>query len=356
MNKKDKPPKIKDCSQLNFNTWLGPIPQVDPADIPVDNSPYQYPPNFANDFNKHSVNAVKNAKSIGYSQYLTYVYDIAPYLFYCPGIHPRALTMYFFSMPSQAPALFYFYFSSISLEYVPLAVAIRTLLSRISFPKNMAQVLVIIDSFADAYHTANPFLYENKSDIVKIVNASIVLTLNRRGEESMSCTSFLSILQSTKSPTEDKERVYEYLKSNPIPLFFGFVELTSEPNMAMCGELTKIGSGSLLKRKKKRLFQLTGYTNVMQSFKGKEKNELSLEIPLTNIKVKYIPANQKDPSHFILKSGDGNPFGKKYANGKVKPSKNNFYTFYANNDKDVRHWVDMINLVSFHKLIKELAK
>ncbi|KAH0788333.1 PH domain containing protein [Histomonas meleagridis] len=345
---------VKDCSRLDFNTWLGPSTPLDAADIPVDKPLYQYPPNFANEFNRNSLATIKNAQSIGFSQYLKNSYDIAPYLFYCQGIHPRAITQFFFSNPSISSALFYYYFSSISLEYLPLADAIRILLSRIAFPADMAKVLVVLDSFADAYYSANSFLCENKNDIVKIALAAIVFTINKKKTKAMSSNTFLSILQNVKSSKEYKLQVYESLKERPIPLFLTFTQLINEPNLDLKGDLVKVGSGSVLKRKKKRLFLLNGYS--MQSFKDKEMTELTLNIPLVNVLTQYVPAKGKEPSHFIISSLDNNAFGESFSKNKKKVSKNNSYTFYANDDDEIRNWVYALKLVSFYNSIESLTK
>jgi hypothetical protein len=346
----------KDCSGLELVSWMGSLPAMSTIDFPLDRATFGYPSNFAKEFNADSEKAINRAvseKKIP-SNDATYV---CPYLMYCEGIHPRALSLYFFQKKADARSLFFYYFSSANLDYISLPDAMRLLLSRVAYPDGRDDLYTIFIAFADAYYEANQYIRETRDEIAKLAVASVVLSLSRRKNnthDGLSGTEFTRLVSMVSSSDEYKLFLYDSLRAKPIPLFFISMQFpNTDPEMKKKGQIFK--AGGMFKRKKK-LYAVLSEDGILRIYRDQNGTDMSEEIQLQEAVVKFVPAKDKEPAKMAIISKEGKPFGASVAKSVRKTSKKTQYDFSCANELEIKSWIDNMNFVAFFLTLRVVSQ
>jgi hypothetical protein len=279
---------------------------------------------------------------------------VGPYLFFCQGIHPRAVSALFFSKPSESHSLFYHFFSSPNLDYLPLAEACRILLSRIAFPDDKTGISNVFSAFADAFCEVNNYVMESRGEIAKLAMAAVILSMSRRTAKAHDCLSqadFLRLVQSVRSSVNYKTKLYEAIKRHPITLFFMSMHFNSDPEgKALC--LSKTGA---VFKMKTRVYCVLHEDAILRTYRDSACKDCSREIPLGNVKTHFTAASGKEPAKLSLASLDGGPFGFGLKKGDRKPSKKTEYVFSCGDEADLRMWMESLSFKRLYLRLMEMT-
>ena len=352
MTRDDATLTVTDCSSLQLRSWHGDQPRLDEIEIPMQWAGYRFPDGFWHEFNRNSISAMQSKavqEKLPSTDNACYV---SPFLFFCPNIHPRAVSQYFLSKPTEMRSLFFYYFSAPNLDFMPLDDACRLLFSRIAFPEDMNNLLNIFIAFADAYLVANDYITFNAMDIVRLAIAAVVISMSKRKSENLSVEEFKKLVETVNAPEEFKLSFYESIKEKPIILFFTAMTLESEPDLEKTGCF--MVEGGALKRKKKLFCKIKDEGLVF--FRDDRLNDEYIVLPLHNVAAKMI-VQGKDQVLSIY-SNDSMPFGYKYKDdkkSKKKMLKTNQHEFFPVSEMDGRTWQTNINLAAFSLTLRKLA-
>lgn len=335
--------EVQDYSELPYPSSL--IPAIPPGDLPLDRKMYEYSPTFSADFNKNSINAINNSKqTLRSKEVLQDVFSLGPYLFFADSIHPKALTEFFFSKynQNQHAALLYFFFSSVSLEFVSIVDAMRMLLPRVALPDNAEQLRTIIGAFAAAYYDANEYFAESKEEVANITVEAVLLALYNE----------YSIFSGEDALRSIRPSIGGELSVKRMPLCFAFADEGRGRELKVSGSLARLGQG-LLKRKKKNYYHLQ--SNSLQFYKSRDSREVLGVIPLDGVEVEQVPAQGREQAHFVIRSVNEKPFGYRVNMGKRKYSKKTQYTMFADSENEISEWVRTLKLTAFYHTVESLA-
>lgn len=286
-------------------SWIGkPLPITDDEILNYDRD-FHFPPNFVDQFNKDPSEGAKFLFDFSPDFKLSSNYFLSRILFYCPRLSYISITNYFLSnvnvskidLRDNRKSLFYFYFQSINLDYIDISKAAQLLLSRVAIPLNSSQMKVILEAFGEAYCFANKYISESPKDVAIFAKASILYSMNKVKNNEMSKDEFKRILDQSKFSEEAKEKFYEEIINNPIPIFFTFFDSRNEPSFEKSGILTKFGKKH--KRKKKIKIDIT--KGKVTYFKDYPKDNTERSFKLSGIVTEIIPQEQKSPAHLIIK-------------------------------------------------------
>ncbi|KAH0803159.1 ankyrin repeat-containing protein [Histomonas meleagridis] len=332
-------------------TWIGKAPLLQEIDYPFDHKKFEYPPDFANKFNKSPNQAISEIRST--MRQLNEESNLGPFLMYCPNIYPKSLTQYVFSDPSNAHSILYYYFGAVNLEFLTIPEAARILLSRIAFPNNQQHLSTLFNTFASVYSEANPYLPLSRKEIAQVTVACIAFSIFYRKTEVLPLGEFLSFVKTVKVGDAYKEKIYYQLKENPIPIFFEFSVSLEEPNYNKSGLLKK-ESGGVFKAKSKRFYIIDHFS--LKYFKDESKSELIGEIELDGSNTSFVPASKKEPPHMIIKKINGGSIGFTFTKDLQKRrSKETEHVIYENDEDTLLSWTCALNYVSFWSILDKLT-
>jgi hypothetical protein len=341
-----------DCQHLDPASWCGKPPALRNIDIPLYRAKAHYPGTFSSSFNSSGEDAIRKAvtdKLIPSPE----PHYVSPFLFFCEGIHPWAVSQYFFLKPAEAQTLFYYYFSSANLDYMALPDALRLLLSRVAYPEDQSQLFALFNAFADAYCEANQYISETREEICKLAIASVVLSMSKR-KASSDCIPqavFMHLIEAVRCSNDYKVYLYESLREKPIVLFFTTMQFTMDPEMLKKGVLTR--PGGFLSKKKKLYCVLSN--DGVKIYKDQNCTVLSEEVPLHNVTARVVPAKDREPAKLVIASKDGLPFGSSFTKGTRRPAKNAQYEFSHTNEMELKSWTDNMNFVGFYLNLVQLT-
>ena len=340
---------VSDCSSLELRSWHGAQPPLKEVDIPTQWVAYKYPDGFAHQFNMNSVAAMQRKEVCDRLPSVENACYVSPFLFFCPGIHPRAVTQYFLQKPTELRSLFFYYFSAANLDFMALDDACRLLFSRIAFPEDMNNLLNIFMAFADAYLSANDYFTFSVMEVVRLAVGAVLVSMSKRKSESLSYDEFLKVAGNVKASPDYTRAFYDSMMEKPIVLFFTMMTFTVDPDIQKTGSL--MVAGGVVKRKKK-LFSRVTEEGVL-FYKDEKLKEESMVIPLINAAAKV--ATQGKDQFLVIYSNDGMPFGYKMKKSKKKELKTAQHEFLAVNDSELRSWLSNINFMAFLLTMRKLA-
>jgi hypothetical protein len=341
-----------DCQPLDQSSWFGKPPSLRQVDMPLSRGKFTYPANFAISFNSTGDTAIRNALS-DKSLPSTEPHYVCPFLFFCDGIRPAAVSQYFFQKPPEAQTLFYYYFASPNLDFMALPDALRLLLSRVAYPDDQKSLFAIFYAFADAYSESNQYIAETRDDICKLAIASVVLSMSKRkaSSEILSQPRFLQLVEQVRCSEDYKLYLYESLREKPIVLYFTGVHFSTDPETVKKGVLTKTHG---LFTKKKLYCVLS--EQIFKIYKDQGCSDQSEEIPLHNVSVKFVPAKEKEPAKIVIASKDGLAFGSSFQKNQRRPARKSQYEFSGlRDDGELRAWVDNLNFAAFYVHLIQLT-
>ena len=333
----------KKISTGSLISWNGRAPILTSKEIPLDLQKYEYSSRFSDDFHVDSVKALNDAKQ-KYPE-LENSYSLGPYLFYAPDITPLDLTNFIFSSIQQSRSLLFYFFSSITLDYMSILDACRFLLSRIAFPHNIEQINIIFESFVAAYSLANPYISIPTDQMIHIAKSAVLLSGYCCKSSKMAIEEFLSTLQIVKLPEASKRKMYDSINDSPIPLFFTFTHFDEDPDYNKSGLLKKVGG--FFHTKKERFFIIEKY--VLKYFNDKTKKSQIGELDIEGTISECLPGDKKDAERLLIKNIDGSNIGYKIKKGSRKKSNHKEYIAYGNDSKELEGWIHTLNLVAFWK-------
>jgi hypothetical protein len=341
-----------DCQTLDPSSWFGKPPPLRPVDIPLSRGKPHYSAAFAAAFNSTGEAAIRGAvadKSLLSAE----PHYVSPFLFFCDGIRPAAVSQYFFQKPAEAQTLFYYYFASANLDYMALPDALRLLLSRVAYPDDQKSLFAIFCAFADAYYESNQYISETRDEICKLAIAAVVLSMSKRkaSAEILSQARFLQLVEQVRCSEEFKLYLYESLREKPIVLYFTSVHFSTDPETVKKGVLTKTRG---LFNKKKLYCVLS--EQIFKIYNDQGCSDQSEEIPLHNVTVRFVPAKDKEPAKMVISSKDGLPFGSSFQKNQRRPGKKSAYEFSGpREDTELRAWVDNLNFAAFYAHLIQLT-
>jgi hypothetical protein len=341
-----------DCQHIDPNSWFGKPPALRPVDVPLSRGKIHYSANFATAFNSTGEVAIRAAIS-DKSLLSIEPHYVSPFLFFCEGIRPAAISQYFFQNPTEAQTLFYYYFASANLDYMTLTDALRVLLSRVALPDEEESLLEILCAFADAYYESNQYTSKTREEICKLAIASIVLSMSKRkgSSEVLSQARFLTLVEQVHCTDEYKLYLYKSLRKKPIVIYFMSMHFSTDPETVKKGILTKTHG---LFNKKKLYCVLS--EQIFKIYNDQVCSDQSEEIPLHNVTVKFVPAKDKEPAKMIITSKDGLPFGSSFQKNLRRPAKKSVYEFSGSkDDMELKTWVDNLNFAAFSAHLIQLA-
>jgi hypothetical protein len=334
-----------DCHPIDQCSWFGKPPQLRQVDIPFSRPKVQCPPSFAVAFNSTGEAALRSAFSEKLIPSME-PHHVSPFLFFCDGIRPQAVSQYFLQKMSDAQTLFYYYFSAANLDYLALPDAMRLLLSRVAYPEDQKSLFAIFCAFADAYAEANSYISETREEICKLAIAAVVLSMSKR-KASGDCLApprFLQLVEQVRCSQDFKTHLYEAIRERPIVLYFTSFHFSADPEISKKGVLTK--PRTLFN--KKRLFCLL-QDQSLKIYNDQGCTDQSEEVPLYNVTVKFAPAKDKEPAMIVISSKDGLPFGSSFQKNQRRPGKKAVYEFSgAKDEQELKTWVDTFNFVAFY--------
>jgi hypothetical protein len=265
-------------------------------------------------------------------------------LLYTAGIRPAAITQYFFMKPTEAQTLFYHFFSSANIDYMPLPEAFRLLLSRVAYPEDSKSLFVIFCAFADAYCEANQYIAETPEEICKLAIAAVVLSMTKRTNDCLSQARFMQLVEQVRCPNEYKVYLYDNLRAKPIVLYFTSIHFPNEPENVKKGTMTRT-HGFL--NKKKLYCVLSDQT--LKIYKDQNCTDQSEEVTLHNVNIKFVGAKEKELAKIVITSKDKTPFGSSFQKGQRRPGKKSQYEFSGPKDEaELKQWADLLNFWALH--------
>ena len=333
-------------------SWNGEAPLLSELEMPLDLPNFEYTPDFAKIFNDSPIDAFLKAKAA--NTQLNSVYYAGPYIFHCKGIWAKSVTKLVFSekFPLDTKSFLYFFFSSITLDYMRLSDACSFCLSRIALSENKDQLNIIFKAFSDAYVAANPYIKCSTEEIETIVKACIIHSGFHVQNSTFPKEKFFELLKDVKESEEMKNKIYEEMLSRPIPLFFTFQDFNSPPEYAKKGMLKKIGG--FFKSKKERLFVIDGF--ILKYYHDKSMKEQIGEIDIAGTVSTHEPKQKKDDEHLLIKNINGGPIGYKMSKeGIRKKSNHTDYAAYADKSEDIESWKSTLNLISFWCIMNQIV-
>ena len=334
-----------------FSNWIGSPTFFSPTDVPPDHVNMHAPPNFYSAFNLNPVTAVESLLRNQNNSFLENSFSLGPFLFYCNGLTPTAITTFFVSQPNNMRSHYFFFFSSLQLDYVNFVDAMRILLPKVAFSENPVHVQAIVKSFAAAYYTFNQYIPETREDLEIMTYAAILFSMSIRQNYIMPLDEFLKLTKNAQSSNETKRSFYESIKAKPIPIIFTFGAFQTEPNDHKTGSLKKLAG---VFRKKSKKFYIIN-KNELQSYKDQQLKEAAGGIEILNTQTTFVPPNGKDPGHLVIKRFDGKEFGYSFKKNGKKMRKNTDYQFYGTSDEDTKQWCELLNFNSLYITLTQLT-
>lgn len=334
-------------------TWLGKAPPLSAVDKITDIVSVACPPCFAPHFNSDPVAAVQGMSNT--EPKLLDHYSLGPFLFYCEGLYPSALSRFFFSSTLEnARSLLFYFFSSANLEYMEIMDAARLLLSRIAFPIEQKRIEVIFDAFADAYLAANVYLGMAPKTVSHIAVSCVVFSIFKRKKECMELAEFMKLLTKVNVSDQYKKNIYSKVSEKPIPIFFTFAPSVQEPNYTKTGFLKKLGGS--FKGKTKRYFVIEEFS--LRYYKDANRKHLIGEVELEGIVAELVRATgKKETDRLMIRRLDGGQIGSKIAkDGTRKKSNHKKYEAFAEDNTTLMSWISACNFVSFWSILHKIAE
>lgn len=324
------------------------LPEIPEEYYPCIRPKFEYPKDFVTMFNSFKSQVVPAE--------INTIPKMTQYVFFCPGLTPQAITMYFLcNKKEEIKLIFYEFFSLFNIEYVPILDYIRLILPRIAFPIDHEGSDIIFDALTDAYYFRNKYIHETREDIRRIIIASFLFSV-AGSDYAKSAALFVDNLKLEKSTDELKYSIYNSLKEKPIPISIS--DVGENCDQVICKEGLLASKPSKAKRKKGKIYRLT--LTAMQCLKETHSGSKSsvsnrepvLDIPLDNVVTEFTKAEGKDPAHFTLRRKDNQPFGYKINKGVYKNSTKNLYTFYATTDNEINEWENIFKLITLYLYLK----
>jgi hypothetical protein len=191
---------------------------------------------------------------------------------------------------------------------------------------------------------------ETRDEIVKLSIASVVLSMTKRkaSPDCLSQTKFMQLVEPVRCTEDYKLYLLTSIREKPICLYFTTVHFANDPESFRKGTLTKT-RGLFTKKKLFCVLQ----DQVLKIYKDQGRTDLSEEVPLQNVNVKFLPAKDKDPSRIVISSKDDKPFGSSFQKNQKKPAKKSVYEFSGAKDEELKIWVNnLIFAAIYHNLIQ----
>lgn len=276
----------------------------------------------------------------------------ASFLFYCENLDPTLITNYFFKFEPNPVSILFNFFSSIILDFLDLHTAASLLLTRCAIPADAQTLFVILDTMANVYLLANPYLSELKrKDVARVILAMMIASAMN---PTISEGDFLEILRENSSYSNASlKSLYSSVIKDPFKIIYVFAKSTEPYNTNKEGFFSK--TGGLFRTKKSRFFCLEGgFLRYYKSQLKTEKEQLG-EIDLSNTRSSIIPASGKTAEYISIKNRSNGPVGSKIVNGQRKQSHHSEYKLFGEKNEN-QEWLDTLNLVSFWNEIFRLIK
>lgn len=338
-----------------FTSWNGKTPEISEDYIPFDLPEFKYPQNFAEKFNADPNSAFNSA--LKDNTLLSSASYAAQYLFHCKGIYATSITKFIFdsNFSENIHSFLFFFFSSITLDFMKFTEAAYYCLSHIALSENIQNNDMIFSAFADAYLTANSWVKFDTVAAARMVKACMFLSGQNNGSEtSLTLEQFQKLFNGVQISEEITSQIYESICRTPIPLFFTFVHFQNAPDYGKSGMLKK--KGGIFKSMKNRFFTIEGY--ILKYYHDNTKKEQIGEIDIGGTTSSYVEKQKKDEAHLLIKNKDGGPIGYKISKkeGTRKKSNHIDYCAYANSSEEINSWASILNLVSFWKQFEDSMK
>lgn len=333
-----------------YKSWNGAVPDVPEIFIPLDLPKFNYPNDYANNFNKDPFGMLTIAMATDSN--IVHLANLGPYLFYCKGIYPSTMSKLIFGQqfPFESRSFLYFYFSSINHEYMKLSDSIYYCLSRIAFPDNKEKLQLIIDIFASVFKTCNPTLEFDLPTLSGLIKAIIIQSGMAVPSKKYPKSKFMEITDKLNIKKEYRERIFNDVDKRPVPVFFTFTHFNSPPEYEKKGMLKKIGG--LFKTKKDRCFAIEGF--VLKYYHDNTMKDQIGELDIPGTVSSYQPAQKKDPEHLLIRKIGGGSLGYKISKEGIR-KKSNHSDYVAYSDRaDITSWANNLNLIAFWQAVYEL--
>ena len=331
-----------------FKTWNGKALELAEEVIPLDMPQFEYSNDFVKNFNENPVETFIREKQKNKS--LSNECYAGPYIFHCKGLTATAVSNLIFDhqFPLKVQPFLFFFFSSITLDYMQLHEALLYCIPRIALPDNYQQFNTLVTCFANAYKSQNPYVSLKQEQLTVLVKASIFTSGYRVSDTKFyPKDKFHVLVASLNLTSETEDKLYNQINKHPIPLFFTFASTPTAPNYEKKGMLKK--KGGMFKSMKNRYFVIDDFLLKYYSDQTGKQQIGELEIGGT-ISV-FIPKQKKDEMHLLIKNKDGTSIGFKISkkDGIRKKSNHNDYVAYSDKESDIKEWQTTLNLVSFWK-------
>ena len=310
---------------------------------PNDN--FTYPANFAQLFNVNCHAAIDLARQSDCFPPNNNVQLLCRYLVSCKGLAPRALTAFLVSDEKAAEANFYWFFSSIDIDFLSLDEVVRLLFSEVALPKDMKSLRAMFAAFANAYVHANSYTSFSASDIARLAIACVSLSIY--GE--MELTEFSQMLtQVVTASYEYTKFLFDAFKAQPVQLSFCSSDFTIHPELSKTGPVYM----KLQKKKVKKFISLMK-TN-LRVWRDATQKEIEVEIPLFDVHAKVIGGlSGRDEACLVIARNNKMSFVMSPKDAK-KGTKHS-YEFTSHDAGVLRSWAACINFTSTRLVLQQLA-
>lgn len=317
------------------------------TDTPAQYANFVYPANFVQLFNVNTSAAMDLARQGNNIPANDSGMVTGPYLLYCKGVHPRAITQLFLSDESTAHGHFYWLFSSANIDFLSIPEAARLLFSKAALPEDTAGLKTILSAFGDAYVHANEYSEFTPQEVGKVALAGLILSMSK----GMSEAEFMQLLVRVEhAQPEFKESLFAEFREKPIPLSFKSLQVVTEP------DFSKVVMMHLRKKKKKskRFVAITKASFVI--YKDAAKKELDTEIPLFDVNAKVaMSTNGKEDPRLVIARNDGNAFCLLKPKAMKKGAKDFTYELISSDLTVLRLWAGYINFITTRLVMQQLA-
>ena len=319
---------------------------VKDTDTPAQYAGFAYPANFVQLFNVNMTAAIDLARQNNNIPPNDNGMVTGPYLLYCKGIHPRAITQLFLSDEKSAESHFYWLFNSANLDFLSLPEAARLLFSKIAIPEDTAGLKTILSAFGQAYTRANEYAQFTAEEIGKMALAGIVLSMSKDMDEA----EFLQLVIRVAAPPEYKHYLFTAFRDKPMQLSFKSLQVATEP------DFSKVGMMHLRTKKKKSKRFVTMTKASFKIYKDSNQKELETEIPLFDVNAKVVNATSgKEESRLVIARNDGMAFGLLKPKAMKKGAKDLTYEFVSHDVTVLRLWAGYINYVATRLIMQQIA-
>ena len=309
------------------------------------NDNFTYPANFAQLFNVNCHAAIDLARQSDCFPPNNNVQMLCRYLVGCKGLAPRALSTLLVSDEKAAEANFYWFFSSIDIDFLSLDEVVRLLFSEVALPKDMKSIRAMFAAFANAYLHANSYTGFSASDIARLAIACVSLSIYG----DMELTEFSQMLTQVVTASYEYTRfLFGVFKAQPVQLSFCSSDFAVHPEMSKPGPVYM----KLQKKKVKKFISLMKMS--LRVWRDATQKEVEVDIPLFDVYAKVIGGlGGRDEPCLVITRNNKMPFVMSPRDAK----KGTTHTYeFTSHDAGVLHsWAASINFTSTRLVLQQLA-